>query len=243
METTVTATPRRRLLIALALVAACTAAALATGSPPAADAVNAKVLGKTRSVPNPACPTRGSLECEAVGSVTGFQRIAQGKENLFRAREDGRVVAWSMSLANPTADEEKFFGNFFQNESFGRRPSARIAVISRKGTSRYELKRQSPAVSLDGLQDGRTHYFTLNDSLRIRRRDVLAITLPTWAAMFRPGLTRSKNEWRASRLAGKCNGNANIKDGRPHQNEGSTRSYECDYDGARLLYWGFYRPD
>ena len=243
MDATITATASRRLLIALALAAVCAAAGLVAGAPPVADAVKAKVLGKTKTTPDPACPGRPSLACEAIGSVTGFQRVAAGKDNLFRARESGRLVAWSMRLANPTGKEERFFGNFFENENFGKQPSARIAVIVREGTSRYRLKRQSPAVSLDGLHDGRTHYFTLNQPLKIRKRDVLAITVPTWAAMFRPDLRRSKNQWRASRAAGKCNANADIKEGRPQQKVGSTRRYGCDYRGARLLYWGFYRPE
>jgi hypothetical protein len=178
-----------------------------------------------------------------VGSVTGFQRVAQGKKNLFRAGEDGRLVAWSMHLANPTNDEEQFFGNFFENQSFGKDPSARIAVIKREQSRNYRLKRQSPAVNLDGLHDGRIHQFTLNNSLKIRAGDLLAITIPTWAAFFAHELNHGENIWRSSRQGGQCNSDADIKNGSPHQDVGSTRQYGCDYSGARLLYWGFYRPD
>jgi hypothetical protein len=243
MDATITATPRRRRLLTALALTACAAAGLTASSPPGADAVAAKVLGKTKGSPDPACPGTQSYSCQAVGSVTGFQRVAKGKRNPFRARESGRLVAWSMELSDPNAEEEQFFGNFFESQSFDKRPVARIAVLSREEEVRYRLKRQGPVVELDALQDGRTHTFTLNDSLKIRKGDVLAITVPTWAAMFAHDLRRDKNEWRASRKSGECNADSDIRNGNPQQNVGSERTYGCDYRGARLLYWGYYVPD
>jgi hypothetical protein len=242
MDATITTALRRRVLVAIALAAALTAGAVVAGSPPAADGVAAKTLGQTNGSPEPACPGRPSYECQAVGSVTGFQRVAKGRRSPFRARENGHLVAWSMKLANPNAQEERFFGNFFESQRFGNDPSARIAVIRRQQRLSYKLKRQSPAISLDGLQDDRKHFITLNDPLRFREGDVIAITVPTWAAFFAHGLSRRNNTWRSSRRPGKCNRPRDIKDGRPHQKVGTDRVYGCDYNAARLLYWGHYVP-
>jgi len=48
--------------------------------------------------------------------------------------------------------------------------------------------------------------------------------------------------WRSSRAEGKCDGTDNIKAGKPQQKVGSTRTYSCDYQSARLLYWAYYTP-
>jgi hypothetical protein len=228
---------RRHGLAGLVLAAAC-AFALVAGGGSSATGANAKVLGKTKSAPNPSCPRN----CLATGSVTAFQREASGKANPFRAREAGKLVAWSIDLSRPNKDQRKFFGNFFESETFGKAPTAGIAVIKRTGGKKYRLKRDSPIVSL-GSELGEHQTFTLANPLQIAKGDVLALTLPTWAPNFRGGMSRSKNEFRASRKSSKCNSNRDIKDGRPHRNVDTERVYGCDYEGSRLLYWGYYRPD
>jgi hypothetical protein len=115
-------------------------------------------------------------------------------------------------------------------------------VIKRTGGKKYRLKRDSPIVTL-GSELGEHQTFTLATPLQIDKGDVLALTLPTWAPNFRGDLSNSKNEFRASRKSSKCSSNKDIKDGRPHRNVGTERVYGCDYEGSRLLYWGYYRPD
>jgi len=62
-----------------------------------ADAAKAKELGKTNRTPGAACPNA----CTAIGSVTGFQTMADGKKQPFKARQDGHLVAWSLDLGKP----------------------------------------------------------------------------------------------------------------------------------------------
>lgn len=221
----------------LAFACAC-ALAVATGIVSQANGANAKTLGATKDTPNPSCPRN----CLATGSVTAFQRVADGRENPFRAKEDGKLVAWSIDLSRPNKEQREFFGNFFESAAFGKAPTAGIAVIKRTGGRKYRLKRDSPIVTL-GSELGEKQTFTLANPLQINQGDQLALTLPTWAPNFRGGLNEAKNEFRASRSSRKCNGNKNIKDGRPHRETGSERVYGCDYAGSRLLYWGHYRPD
>jgi hypothetical protein len=227
---------RRRGATALGFAALC-ALAVTIGLASEASAVRAKALGNTKHTPSPSCPRN----CLATGSVTAFQREADGKANLFRAHEDGKLVAWAIDLSRPNKEQRKFFGNFFENEAFGKAPTAGIAVIKRTGGRKYRLKRDSPIVSL-GAELGERQTFTLANPLQIDQGDILALTLPTYAPNFRGGLNKARNEFRASRRSGKCSSNKDIKNGKPHREINSERVYGCDYQGSRLLYWGYYRP-
>jgi hypothetical protein len=211
---------------------------LLTAGTGVAGATQAKTLGKTARTPEPSCP---KTPCEAVGSVTGFQVIADGTRAPFKAREDGFIVGWAIDLSEPNNSQRSFFADFYQSDSFGMVPTARIAVLKRKDERNYKLKAQSPVVTL-GAVLGTKQTFTLTDPLKIRKGEFLALSIPTWAPSFAVSLSGPTNVWRSSRVDGKCSGTANIKDGKPQQKVGSERSYGCDYKTARLLYWGFYTP-
>lgn len=205
-----------------------------------ASSAGAAVLGQTQRTPGPACP---KSPCQAVGRTTALQIVADGQRAPFKARKDGKVVAWAVRLANPNKEQTEFFGDFFASENLGMRPTARIAVIKRKGDDRkYKLKGQSPVMDLTSSL-GSYQVFTLTDPLRIRKGEFLALTIPTWAPSFAIELNRTSNIWRASRAQGKCQSEGDIKSGKAQQKVGSTRSYGCDYTTARVLYWGFLAPE
>jgi hypothetical protein len=230
---------RNRTLRVLAagavLLGLCVATLLAGPGTDRADAARAKTLGKTKRTPKPSCP---KSPCEAIGSVTGFQASANGARNPFKVRQNGRLVAWSADLSRPKPSQRRFFGKFYRSESFGTAPSARISVIDPKGNDRYKLKRHSPAVGLNEHL-GEKPIFTLTDPLRIKKGDILALTVPSWIPDFAVGQS-ARNAWRASRPNNKCSGDRDIKASRPHEKLDSTRVYGCTYRTARLLYWGFY---
>lgn len=206
--------------------------------PAQAGASKAKTLGNTARTPEPSCP---KTPCEAVGSVTGVQLVADGTRAPFKAREDGYIVGWAIDVSDPNKSQHNFFADFYQSNSFGMTPTARIAVIKRKDERNYKLKSQSPVVSLSTALGSRQTY-TLGEPLKIRKGEFLALTIPTWAPAFAVNLSGSSNVWRSSRVDGKCSGTAAIKAGKPQQKVGSKRSYGCDYKTARLLYWGYYTP-
>jgi hypothetical protein len=224
------------------LVAALTALCVLTVGVSVAGATAARTLGKTSRTPEPSCPSDGPNDpCEAVGSVTGFQMIADGTRPLFKARDNAWLVAWAINLSDPDKEETSFFSDFYQSNSFGMIPTARVSVIRRKDERNYKLKAQSPVVGLNSVL-GTRQTFTLTDPLKMKKGDFLALTIPTWAPSFAVSLTGPTNIWRSSRLDGQCSGTANIKNGKPHQRVGSVREYGCDYKTARLLYWGYYVP-
>ncbi len=223
--------PALALLVLVALIALAGGAGEAIAS-------TAKTLGKTERTPEPSCP---QTPCEAVGSVTGFQMVADGDRGLFKARENGWIVGWAIDLSEPKKSQHDFFADFYQSSTFGMIPTARISVIKRRDERNYKLKAQSPVVTLGSVLGSR-QTFTLSNPLKIRKGEFLALTIPTWAPSFSVSLSGSNNVWRSSRAAGSCSGTDNIKAGKAQQKVHSVRSYGCDYTTARLLYWGYYTP-
>jgi hypothetical protein len=228
---------RHRARHAIAFAALC-AALIGVVAVSSAGAEQAKVLGKTKRTPPPACP---SNPCSAIGGVTGFQRIADGKRNPYNVYKSGHLVAWALDLSRPKKSQRTFFGRTFKNAKFGRDPSARLAVIKHRHGRKYKLLRQSPAVNLSGAL-GHREVFTLRKPLRVRKGQIVALTVPTWASNFATGISSRRNQWRASRGRGHCDTSKlhNAKRSRAQQKVGSVRGYGCDYKGARLLYWAYY---
>ena len=224
-------------LCLLALLA--TLAGIVTlGGAERAGAANAKTLGKTDRTPTASCPNN----CTAIGSVTGFQTIADGKKQPFKVRQDGHVVAWSMDLGKPDKEQKKFFGELFGDNEFGEKSSARLAILKPEGKSKFKLKSQTPAVQTSsGL--GNEPVYTINDPLRVKKGDIVGLTVPTWSANFTAGLSRNDNSWRASRSPKKCSDKLeDIRASKPAEEVGKSRRFGCEFRGSRLLYWAYMVP-
>jgi hypothetical protein len=218
----------RKALAALAAAFLLGALALAA-APSGADGAKAVVLGATQTTPAPACP--GS-PCEAVGSVSGFQTVAQTTKKPFNVPFDGHLVAWSLTMSKPKASQQSFFNDFYDSP-----PEARISILklSKKSSPpKYKLLRQGPVMVLSPYL-GQTVTFALDDPLVVRQDNIVALTIPTWAPSFAVGLG-DMSSWRASRQNGKCKNTNDIKVSRPQQKIGSEKQYGCVYKTARLLY-------
>ncbi len=236
-------TPRAPVALALA----CLLAALAIVAwPGAADSAPLRVvvLGKTASTPKPSCPGKivNNVEivpCRVEGHVSGYQVKAGGTEQPYEAPFDGKIVAWSITLARPsrqdtktTTDEVSFF-----NEFLGKPSEARIGVlrpIENTKPPKYTLVRQSPLEVLNPFFGG-TPIFALEHPLSVLRGQVVALTVPTWAPMFAFN-TSEEDTWRGSRLENHCASKEDIQDGHPQQGVGKVKTYGCYYSDARLLY-------
>jgi hypothetical protein len=240
---------RRRARQALAFAALC-AMLVGLSVVSLAGARDAKVLGKTKHTPSPDCPTDTQRHpCEGVGSVTGFPLVAGGETRPMNVPQNGKLVAWAIDLSRPKKSQRDFFGDLFKSEKLGKKPTARIAVIKHMKRHDYKLLRQSPVVNLSGAL-GRKQVFTLDKPLRIRKGQIVALTVPTWASNFASHINRDKNRWRASRSRRNCAPSSSdesavrrfARKSRPQQKIGSVRGYGCDYTSARLLYWAYYVP-
>lgn len=235
--------------------AACLFALLvALVAPGAADSAPLRmiVLGQTPETPPPSCPGKIVNEvpvktCRVEGHVTGFQVAADGVAKPYEAPFEGKVVAWSISLAKPstketktTADEVGFFNDFLGSPS-----QARISILRAVGKTtppKYKLVRQSPIETLNPYF-GSTPIFVLDHPLVMLKGQVAALTVPTWAPMFALKDVSAEDNWRASRAPGHCGSSEDeeknkedIKGGHPQQVIGKTKAYGCFYSSARLLY-------
>jgi len=136
------------------------------------------------------------------------------------------------------------FGKLYSHKPFGEAAAARLSVLKKKKGKKYKLKSHSPSMELTDYI-GEQPIFTLGQPLRVKKGDVVAITLPTWTFSFAIGLPEAANKWRASRASKRCevartgSGLKNLKKSRPQEKVGSNRNYACTYSGARLLYWGY----
>jgi hypothetical protein len=202
----------RPLIVVTAL-----AAVMAAAAPASAKIVE---VGRTDAVP--ACP---ASPCLAVSRTTGYQIKVADERGSFVVPGDGKIVAWSIALGKPTAEQIAFF-----DKGLGGPASARLTVLRQGKTLFSRVVTQSPVQKL-APYFGQTVQFPLGRSLNVKKGYVIALTVPTWAPALTPLLT-DHSSWRASRTRDKCNdtstqtAQATLK---------SVAQYRCLYK-ARLTY-------
>jgi hypothetical protein len=246
MRSEATKTTALRAWASLAGAACLLSALIALLAPGAAESAPLRVvvLGQTSESPPASCPGKivNNVEitpCRVEGHVSGFQSIADGIARPYEAPFEGKVVAWSITLAKPstaetkeTTDEVGFFNDFLGTPS-----EARIGVlrpIEETKPPRYKLVRQSPLEVLNPYF-GSTPVFALDHPLTVLKGQIVALTVPTWAPMFAFNVS-AENTWRGSRLPEHCSSKEDIQNGHPQQGVGKTKTYGCYYSNARLLY-------
>jgi hypothetical protein len=236
---------RRRAAAATAL--ACLLAGICLAAwPGSAGSAPARVLvlGQTPNTPRATCPGKivngvEVIPCRVEGHVTGFQAMAGGVTAPYVAPFDGRVVAWSITLARPSRKETKTTSDeiAYFNDFLGKPSQARIGILRPVGESKppkYKLVRQSPIQILNRYFGSRV-IFALEHPLTVLKGQVVALTIPTWAPMFAFNVS-GRNTWRGSRKPGQCSSRSDIQGGHPQQGVGKTKPYGCYYSNARLLY-------
>jgi hypothetical protein len=237
---------QRRAWAPIAGAACLLAGLVAIALPGAADSapLQVVVLGQTAETPPPSCPGKEVnnvpvATCRVEGHVTGFQAIAGGVPRPFEAPFEGKVVAWSITLAKPSTEETSTTSNEvgFFNEFLGTPSQARIGILRPVEGSKppkYTLVRQSPLEVLNPYF-GSTPVFALQHPLTVLKGQIVALTVPTWAPMFAFDVG-TEDTWRGSRLPEHCVSKEDIQGGNPQQGVGKTKAYGCYYSKARLLY-------
>jgi hypothetical protein len=204
--------------IGFALVLALPAGSLAT-------LAEVGVLPATLAVTPPSCP--GS-PCLAVSRTTGFQVKVNTANSVDVAPREGSIVAWTITLGKPNATQVKFF-----NGAEGGVATAGIAILrqQKKPNLTYKLIAQSPLVKLEPYF-GKTAEFPLASTIPVKKGDIVALTVPSWApslALGFPGTT----SWRASRPKTECSSTSSQT---TQVSLGSDVQYACLYRTARLTY-------
>jgi hypothetical protein len=231
---------------ALTAAAACLLAVLVAIVAPRAESapLQVVVLGQTAEAPPASCPGKivNNVEvtpCRVEGHVTGFQAVAGGVPRPFEVPFNGKIVAWSITLAKPSTTETPTTSNEvgFFDEFLGTPSQARIGILRPVEGSKppkYTLVRQSPLEVLNPYF-GTTPIFALERPLSVLQGQIVALTIPTWAPMFAFNV-QDDNTWRGSRLPEHCASKEDIQNGNPQQGVGKTKTYGCYYSNARLLY-------
>jgi len=197
-------------------------------------------LGAGASAATPSCPGSTADPCASVVRMTGIQgRAGGGPKNPFYIRRDGYIVAFTVTLSRPTADQITFF-----NQNFGTPPEVHLSVL-RRGNKRktrlnYRLVGESPNFRLDKYY-GSSPTFVLSRPLRVKKTNWLGITTPTWAPMFAKNLTGS-DWWRASRAKDSCEVPKSLNQF-ALETLHDINVFGCTYHHERLLYTATYVPD
>jgi hypothetical protein len=212
-------------VVALALGVALLAAA-------ASQAAKGRVLGAAKPTPA-SCPQN----CLVEARVTGFQTAIGKHKKPFTAPRHGRIVAWSIKLGEPAGADIRYF-----NRTFGA-SKARLSILkpvrTKQGKRKYRLLRQSPVVRLRPFF-GEITTFGLARQLPVRKGNIVALTISTWAPAFGFGQSQ-KFRWRASRAPAEgrpcqTRSGSNVDAGAAQDRKGTERPYRCLYRGSRLLY-------
>ena len=202
-----------------ALGSACLALAL-----PAAAAGDVREIGQPVAFPAAVCPDN----CQAIARVSGYNLQIGKSKNTFRINRPGRVVALTLRLGEPNADQLTYFKN-----TFGAVSQARVAIFKPARTkNRHRLMAQSELFNLEPYF-GTTVTFALARSVHVSKGEVIGVTVPTWAPAFAHGLTEDM-VWRSSSHAEDCT--STMPPPAAQMSIGSLRIWGCEYRTARLLY-------
>jgi len=212
---------RRTAAAILATAALCLV--LPAGAP--ATLAEVGVLPPTTPPTVPSCPT---TPCLAVSRTTGFQVKVGAAHNFLAVPRSGTIVAWTITLGKPNASQIKFF-----NSNEGGTSEAGIAILRQvpKPNLTYKLVAQSPPVMLQPYF-GKTAQFALETTLPVRKHDVVALSVPTWAPALALGFGK-ETSWRASRPRKQCSSTSSLS---TQTQIGSPVQYYCLYQTARLTY-------
>jgi hypothetical protein len=204
---------------------ACALAACAALATPA-QAKNTQELGAPHGLAFPAadCPT----DCQAIAQVTGFNVRLNGVHNPMRIRRSGYIVAFTVKLSKPDANETTFF-----DAKYGSPSTARLAIVrSEHHADQYKLINQTQAFKLTPYF-GSTPTIALRKPFRVHKDDIVALTVPHWLPAFSHNLD-NQEIWRASHVESDCA--AADPPAAPHEQVDADKTYACDYKTARLLY-------
>jgi hypothetical protein len=214
-------------------------AAAAVGVPAAPASAKITELGKLSGTPPPTCPQKKnpvapSDFCRIVTRTTGYQVRAGRVKAPVTVPSAGRVVAFTLSLGDLSAAQIKRADGIYGGAS-----RVRLTALRKvKGRTLYRsVVGQSRDVKTAPFF-GTTTQFAMSKAIPVRKGDIIAVTVPTWAPMLALGLAES-NSWRTSRTSGDC-------DDFVTQTAMTTlkgrRRFGCTYTTARLTYTATFIP-
>jgi hypothetical protein len=168
--------------------------------------------------------------CQAIGRVSGYMGRSGKGSDPFKVSRDGKIVAFTVSLGKPDANQVKFF-----TDLYGGPPQVRLSVLRRGKTRKtrltHRLLSQTDLFRVDHYF-GSSPSFVLDKPMKVSKSSIIALTVPTWAPAFAVNMPHN-NWWRSSRAKGKCD---DVSQAAAQRTPGALRVYGCTYFRARLLY-------
>ncbi|CAB4333541.1 unannotated protein [freshwater metagenome] len=222
----------KRLIPLLALF--CALALIGSG------AASARILdvGAFDTSVKPGCP---GTPCYAISRTTGYQSRSGSNKAPMVVSHNGRIVAWTIALGKPTTKQIAFF-----DSKLGGEATAQLTILSvTKKTKKTPKAKNGAVVSRQGESVklkpyfGRTVQIALQRSIWVKKGQIIALTVPTWAPALATGLD-SSTAWNASRGKGQC------EDTQGQTSQLAVKQfsdYYCKYTTARITYSAQIVPD
>ncbi|MBA2517817.1 MAG: hypothetical protein H0V22_10995 [Solirubrobacterales bacterium] len=194
------------------------------GGAPSPAAARILEIGQSAQPLVPSCP---ATPCFALSRTTGYQAKAAAERGIHTVPEDGRLVAWSITLGRTGPRQSAYF-----ERQFGGTASAGITII-RPGHKLYARTLAGSPVQKLEPYFGSTVQFALEQSIEVKKGWIVALTVPTWAPALATGFGND-HSWRASsRRGGACKDQQTQL---PQTEAGKITRYRCLFRTARLAY-------
>lgn len=218
----------RRSLVALG------ALSVLAVSPAVASAVSISEIGTVSDGRAPRCPE----SCSVITRTTALPTSTNGDRNVYSAPGNGTIVAWSLTLGAPTADDRKAL-----EKQLGR-SRAQLTVLRRGKSVAATAIGASPLKYLDPYFGGEVT-FALPQTIAVRKGDVIGLSVSSWAPSLVQGYD-AKTSWRASRPAGRCGGTTDERKADYYVNTvlmtSKVGSFNCLYKSERLAFSATFVP-
>jgi hypothetical protein len=234
----------KRFMLPPALIGAASALVGAALLLPATASAAVIQIGQTKTpIAAPSCPKGTSASnCNIVlERTTALQSKSDGVSNPAVIKHDGWIVAFTVGLSrlssNAKTVHELLHG---LDSSYGGTPRLQLTVLKPGAKGNYTVQAQSGQYHLIPFLGkvlteplSLPNKFSTFTALRVKRGDVLGLTVPTWAPILTYNLTASKFAYLQSR-SGDCTRPAG---GQTAQMKvGSSKRYGCSYTGTRVQY-------
>jgi hypothetical protein len=201
-------------------------------------------IGQTKTpLAAPACPKgTPSSSCKIVlERTTAIQTKADGVTRPTRIKQDGWIVAFSVGLSRLSSDAKTVHSLLHGlDTAYGGTPQLALTVLQPKGKGAYTVAARSGDYHLiPFLGQVLTEplslppRFSAFTALPVKKGDVLALTVPTWAPILTYNLSTSQYAYAQSRTQ---NCDAAAASQTAQTKVGASTKYGCAYTGTRVQY-------
>jgi hypothetical protein len=201
-------------------------------------------LGQTATpIAAPVCPkgVQPSSCFIILTRTTAIQSISDGASSPTKVKQDGWIVSFTVGLSklsSVAATEKKYL--HLLDQAYGGTPQMALTVLKPGPKNRYTVAAKSQTFHLipflgQVLQEplALPPSFTQFTALPVKRGEVVALSIPTWAPVLSYNLSTSKFAYRQSRMAN-CKKAAGSQTAQ--LSVGASTRYLCNYTGTRVEY-------